>query len=223
MAHQPLQRADHGFQCRRVGIRGDAQEVEVGPEGQFGPAVFAQRHQQEFLLRVELSQHLLQHRIGQQRKAGLHLLDVQVSKEFADGITHLLRFYVQPQPVGMALAGGAGGEVPGQGRRVLALAQHLRPQDLLGNLGMSGEQLEGKGAAVEQERQHPEELRIRGATVEELLACAITLGKARDPSQSRHRLGEFWQGFVEDVDQMLKPDDQFTVHLMPVVTTHEAA
>ena len=75
VAHQLLQRADHGFRRRGVGLLGDEQEVEIGPEGQFGSAVFSQRDQQKFSLRVELSQHPVEHRIGQQREAGLHLLD----------------------------------------------------------------------------------------------------------------------------------------------------
>ena len=107
---------------------------------------------------------MLQHGVSQERKAGLNLLDVEEAEEFADGIAHLLGLHVQPQPVGVARARGAGGELPGEVRGVLLLAQDLRPQHLLDDLGMGGEQLVDEGAAVEQQRQHAEELRVGRAS-----------------------------------------------------------
>ena len=123
----------------------------------------------------------------------------------------------------MTLASWAGGQIHGQGCCVLAGAQHFRPQDLLGDFGMGAAQFKDESAAVEEQRQDAEELGMCGAAIEELLARAIALGEPRDPAQGWHRLGEFRQNLIEGTDQMLKPDDEFAVHLVSAVTAHEEA
>ncbi|MDR1011224.1 MAG: pentapeptide repeat-containing protein [Opitutaceae bacterium] len=110
------------------------------------------------------------------------------AQQIARRIAQLLRPDVEREPVcegGVVLrAGGDFGEERGA---VFLCAQFARSQHFLDYFRMLAEQVARVGAAVEEQRQRAQELRIRRACVQKLIARAVARGEAREAAERERR------------------------------------